>query len=138
VTASGLISAVDFHHAYPDPVKASARFTMCRGDPAFTGGRSDSQSYVWVPMCIMGTVQRRFSQRSFGVYDFHPSENNYPALKPPSNVDLNMADRADDDEYLEALLPAVQTALDDFGPELLFYVEARTHLRGSTGRAVAD
>jgi acetoin utilization deacetylase AcuC-like enzyme len=49
-------------------------------------------------------------------------ENNYPAHKPPSNVDLNMADRADDDEYLDALLPAVQKALDDFRPELLFYV----------------
>jgi acetoin utilization deacetylase AcuC-like enzyme len=49
-------------------------------------------------------------------------ENNYPAHKPPSTVDLNMADRVDDDEYLEALLPAVQAALDDFQPELLFYV----------------
>jgi acetoin utilization deacetylase AcuC-like enzyme len=49
-------------------------------------------------------------------------ENNYPAHKPPSNVDLNMADRVDDDEYLEALLPAVQKALDEFRPELLFYV----------------
>jgi acetoin utilization deacetylase AcuC-like enzyme len=49
-------------------------------------------------------------------------ENNYPAHKPPSNVDLNMADRVDDDEYLDALVPAVQKALDDFRPELLFYV----------------
>src|SRR5882757_1499641 len=49
-------------------------------------------------------------------------ENNYPAHKPPSNVDLDMADRVDDDEYLDALVPAVQKALDDFRPELLFYV----------------
>jgi acetoin utilization deacetylase AcuC-like enzyme len=49
-------------------------------------------------------------------------ENNYPAHKPPSTVDLNMADRVDDEEYLDALLPAVQKALDDFRPELLFYV----------------
>jgi acetoin utilization deacetylase AcuC-like enzyme len=33
-----------------------------------------------------------------------------------------MMDRVDDDEYLGALLPAVQKALDDFRPELLFYV----------------
>jgi acetoin utilization deacetylase AcuC-like enzyme len=49
-------------------------------------------------------------------------ENNYPAHKPPSSIDLNMADRADDDEYLGVLIPAVQKALDEFQPEILFYV----------------
>jgi acetoin utilization deacetylase AcuC-like enzyme len=49
-------------------------------------------------------------------------ENNYPADKPPSNVDLNMDDRVDDDEYLAALIPAVQRALDEFRPDILFYV----------------
>jgi acetoin utilization deacetylase AcuC-like enzyme len=49
-------------------------------------------------------------------------ENNYPAHKPPSSVDLNMWDRADDEEYLGALVPAVQKALDEFKPDILFYV----------------
>jgi acetoin utilization deacetylase AcuC-like enzyme len=49
-------------------------------------------------------------------------ENNYPAYKPPSSVDLNMLDRADDEEYMGALLPAVQKALDEFQPEMVFYV----------------
>jgi acetoin utilization deacetylase AcuC-like enzyme len=49
-------------------------------------------------------------------------ENNYPAYKPPSDVDLEMGDRVDDDEYLGALIPAVQTALDEFRPEILFYI----------------
>ena len=49
-------------------------------------------------------------------------ENNYPAYKPPSNIDLNMDDRADDDEYLGALIPAVQKSLDEFQPDILFYV----------------
>jgi acetoin utilization deacetylase AcuC-like enzyme len=48
--------------------------------------------------------------------------NNYPAYKPPSSLDLNMDDRVEDDEYLEALIPAVQRALDQFQPEILFYV----------------
>ncbi|HYL62137.1 MAG TPA: histone deacetylase [Candidatus Methylomirabilis sp.] len=48
--------------------------------------------------------------------------NNYPAYKPPSDVDLEMDDRADDEEYLGALIPAVQKALDEFRPEMLFYV----------------
>ena len=49
-------------------------------------------------------------------------ENNYPAHKPSSSIDLNMADRVDDDEYLSALIPAVQKALDEFRPDILFYV----------------
>jgi acetoin utilization deacetylase AcuC-like enzyme len=49
-------------------------------------------------------------------------ENNYPAHKPPSSVDLNMADRVDDEEYLSALIPAVQNAMDEFAPEIVFYV----------------
>jgi acetoin utilization deacetylase AcuC-like enzyme len=49
-------------------------------------------------------------------------ENNYPAYKPPSDLDLEMADRVEDDEYLGALIPAVQGALNEFQPEILFYV----------------
>lgn len=48
--------------------------------------------------------------------------NNYPAYKPPSDVDLEMADRVEDDEYLAALIPAVQSAMDEFRPEIVFYV----------------
>jgi len=48
--------------------------------------------------------------------------NNYPAHKPPSSVDLNMDDGVEDEEYLRALIPAVQQALDKFQPEMLFYV----------------
>jgi acetoin utilization deacetylase AcuC-like enzyme len=49
-------------------------------------------------------------------------ENNYPAHKPPSTIDLHMMDRADDEEYLGTLIPAVQKALEEFRPELLLYV----------------
>jgi len=48
--------------------------------------------------------------------------NNYPARKPPSTVDLDLDDRVEDDEYLETLLPAVQRGLDEFRPDILFYV----------------
>jgi acetoin utilization deacetylase AcuC-like enzyme len=49
-------------------------------------------------------------------------ENNYPAHKPPSDVDLNMRDGAGNDEYLAALIPTVERCLDNFKPELVFYV----------------
>jgi acetoin utilization deacetylase AcuC-like enzyme len=48
--------------------------------------------------------------------------NNYPAYKPPSNIDLNMADGVEDDEYLDTLLPAVRDAINHFQPDMVFYV----------------
>jgi acetoin utilization deacetylase AcuC-like enzyme len=48
--------------------------------------------------------------------------HNYPADKPPSNLDLNLDDGVEDEEYLSTLLPAVEKSLDDFRPEILFYV----------------
>lgn len=48
--------------------------------------------------------------------------NNYPGHKPPSNVDLNMDDRVENDEYLATLIPSVRQALDSFRPDILFYV----------------
>ncbi|HYK39029.1 MAG TPA: histone deacetylase, partial [Candidatus Eremiobacteraceae bacterium] len=48
--------------------------------------------------------------------------NNYPAHKPPSNLDLHLADRVEDDEYLETLMPAVSKSLDEFKPDIVFYV----------------
>ncbi|MEQ1472935.1 MAG: histone deacetylase [Candidatus Acidiferrum sp.] len=49
-------------------------------------------------------------------------ENNYPAHKPPSDVDLNMRDGAGNDEYLAALIPTVQRCLDNFKPDVVFYI----------------
>ncbi|HSC44554.1 MAG TPA: histone deacetylase [Candidatus Acidoferrum sp.] len=49
-------------------------------------------------------------------------ENNYPAHKPPSDLDLPLDDGVEDEEYLAALLPAVARVLDEFCPNILFYV----------------
>ena len=49
-------------------------------------------------------------------------QNNYPAHKPPSTLDLPLDDGVEDDEYLSVLLPAVEKALDEFRPDILFYV----------------
>jgi acetoin utilization deacetylase AcuC-like enzyme len=48
--------------------------------------------------------------------------NNYPPYKPPSSLDLNMWDRADDEEYLDELIPAVQKSIGEFLPDMIFYV----------------
>jgi acetoin utilization deacetylase AcuC-like enzyme len=49
-------------------------------------------------------------------------ENNYPAHKPRSSLDLDLDDRVEDDEYLNILIPAVERALAEFAPDILFYI----------------
>ncbi|HEY2121794.1 MAG TPA: histone deacetylase [Candidatus Acidoferrum sp.] len=48
--------------------------------------------------------------------------NNYPAYKPPSNIDLDMADNVGDQEYLDKLFPAMRTAIKSFSPDMIFAV----------------
>jgi len=48
--------------------------------------------------------------------------NNYPAYKPHSSLDINLEDGVADEEYLGALLPAVEKSIESFHPNMLFYV----------------
>jgi acetoin utilization deacetylase AcuC-like enzyme len=48
--------------------------------------------------------------------------NNYPAQKPHSNIDIDLADETGDEEYLERLRGACVPAIAAFAPDLLFYV----------------
>jgi len=113
-----------FHHAYPDHGEGFCAIH----DVAVAIRRLQADGAIRKAMVVdtdvhhgNGTAAIFRSDPSVFTISIH-QENNYPAHKPPSNVDLNMADRVDDDEYLDALLPAVQKALDDFRPEILFYV----------------
>lgn len=48
--------------------------------------------------------------------------NNYPAVKPPSTVDIDLPDGVGDEEYLERLRGAMVTLVEGFRPELVLYV----------------
>ncbi len=49
-------------------------------------------------------------------------ENNYPYPKPPSDLDINLSDGTEDDEYLRRLEEGLDRALSEFKPDLIFYV----------------
>jgi acetoin utilization deacetylase AcuC-like enzyme len=49
-------------------------------------------------------------------------ENNYPAWKPPSSIDVDLPDGIEDDEYLGWLDNALSSALRQFDPELICYI----------------
>jgi acetoin utilization deacetylase AcuC-like enzyme len=49
-------------------------------------------------------------------------ENNYPAVKPPSSIDVDLPDGIGDEEYLGWLDNALSSGLRQFAPELLCYI----------------
>jgi acetoin utilization deacetylase AcuC-like enzyme len=113
-----------FHHAYPDHGEGFCAIH----DVAVAIRRLQADGAIRKAMVVDTDVHH--GNGTAAIFGKDPSvftisihqENNYPALKPPSTIDLHMMDRADDDEYLGALIPAVQKALEEFRPELLFYV----------------
>ena len=48
--------------------------------------------------------------------------NNYPSVKPPSSMDIHLADGIGDAEYLQRLSNGYRAALTMFQPELVVYV----------------
>jgi acetoin utilization deacetylase AcuC-like enzyme len=48
--------------------------------------------------------------------------NNYPAVKPPSSIDVDLPDGIGDDDYLAWLDNALSSGLRQFEPDLLCYV----------------
>jgi len=113
-----------FHHAYPDHGEGFCAVH----DVAVAIRRMQADKAIQKAMVVdtdvhhgNGTAAIFHNDGSVFTISIH-QENNYPAHKPPSTVDLHMMDRADDDEYLGALLPAVERALEEFQPDLLFYV----------------
>jgi acetoin utilization deacetylase AcuC-like enzyme len=49
-------------------------------------------------------------------------ERNYPSLKPPSDLDLGLADRTGDAAYLALLREHLPAVLERFRPDLVFYL----------------
>jgi acetoin utilization deacetylase AcuC-like enzyme len=68
-----------------------------------------------------GTAEIFGSDRDVFTLSIHHF-NNYPAVKPPSAMDIHLEDGAGDAEYMARLRPACEAAVLGFRPEILFYV----------------
>jgi acetoin utilization deacetylase AcuC-like enzyme len=113
-----------FHHAYPGHGEG-----FCAIHDVAVGIRK-LQADVAIKKAMVVDTDVHHGNGTAAIFRNDPTvftisihqENNYPAHKPPSSIDLNMDDGAEDEEYLGALIPAVQQALDEFQPGILFYV----------------
>ncbi len=113
-----------FHHAYPGHGEGFCAIH----DVAVAVRRLQHDGEIRKAMVIdtdvhhgNGTAAIFAEDKSVFTLSIHQL-NNYPAHKPPSDLDLHMADRVEDEEYLGALLPAVRQSLADFEPDMVFYV----------------
>jgi acetoin utilization deacetylase AcuC-like enzyme len=89
----------------------------------FAGGRIPTRP---LPSTSASTVKPAAPERAIYVGDVFTislhQENNYPAWKPPSSIDVDLPDEIGDDDYLAWLDNALSSGLRQFEPELICYV----------------
>jgi acetoin utilization deacetylase AcuC-like enzyme len=69
------------------------------------------------------TAQRGEEQAANHVFTISlHQQHNYPPIKPPSSIDVNLPDHTTDEQYLAWLDNALSSGLRQFEPELICYV----------------
>jgi acetoin utilization deacetylase AcuC-like enzyme len=86
----------------------------------FAGTRTASEPLPSAPTAASRTKTRSNVGDVFTI-SLH-QENNYPAWKPPSSIDIDLPDGIGDDDYLAWLDNALSSGLRQFDPELLCYI----------------
>jgi acetoin utilization deacetylase AcuC-like enzyme len=113
-----------FHHAYPDHGEgfcaihdvAVAIRSLQRDRAIETGMVIDTDVHHG-----NGTAAIFGGDPTVFTFSIH-QENNYPYPKPPSNIDVDLPDGIEDQEYLELLAANVQRAFREFKPGIVFYI----------------
>jgi acetoin utilization deacetylase AcuC-like enzyme len=127
-----------FHHAFPDHGEgfcmindvAVAIRRMQRDEKIRTAMTLDCDVHqgngtavIFAPAAGPGSPMSRTRSMNTDVFTISlHQENNYPAFKPPSSLDLNLPDGLGDADYLACLGNAFSLGLGKFQPELLSYV----------------
>ena len=113
-----------FHHAYPDHGEG---FCVLN-DFAVAIRRLQKEGSIARAMTVdcdvhqgNGTAAIFGGDHSVFTLSIH-QENNYPYPKPPSSLDINLADGVGDEEYLRELDQGLDRAFAEFTPDLIFYI----------------
>jgi len=113
-----------FHHAFPDHGEG-----FCVLNDIACGIKYLQRTEKIVKALIVdcdlhqgnGTAYIFREDRNVFTFSIH-QENNYPAIKPPSDLDIGLADGVSDEEYLEKLKDNIPKIIDSFQPELVLFV----------------
>ena len=89
----------------------------------FAGTRTMSEPLPSSGPPILGTHQLMRGSHAGDVFTISlHQENNYPPLKPPSSIDVDLPDGITDDDYLAWLDNALSSGLRQFTPDLICYI----------------
>ncbi len=113
-----------FHHAFPDHGEG-----FCAVHDVAVAVRV-LQKEGLVKKALIVDVDVHHGNGTAGIFGADPDVftlsihhfNNYPAVKPPSTIDIHLEDGAGDADYLARLRPACEAAVLGFRPDILFYV----------------
>ena len=113
-----------FHHAFPDHGEG---FCMIH-DVAIAIRRMRRDGKIRTAMTVdcdahhgNGTAAIFAGARDVFTISLH-QENNYPPVKPPSSIDVDLPDGIGDDDYLGWLDNALSSGLRQFRPDLFCYI----------------
>src|SRR5450631_1278130 len=91
----------------------------------FAGARTASEPLPSTSEATLNSAAARKMRPAHAVDVFTISlhqHNNYPAVKPPSSIDVDLPDGTGDDDYLAWLDNALSSGLRQFEPDLICYV----------------
>jgi acetoin utilization deacetylase AcuC-like enzyme len=89
----------------------------------FAGTRTVSEPLPSSAPPILGNRPRMRGTHAGEVFTISlHQENNYPPLKPPSSIDVDLPDGITDDDYLAWLDNALSSGLRQFTPDLICYI----------------
>jgi acetoin utilization deacetylase AcuC-like enzyme len=113
-----------FHHAFPGHGEGFCAIN----DIAVAIRRSQQEKLIERAMVVdcdvhdgNGTAAIFASDPTVFTISLHQL-NNYPSVKPPSNIDVELVDGVGDQEYLDRLNEACRNGMNSFRPELVMYV----------------
>ncbi len=113
-----------FHHAFPDHGEGFCAIH----DVAVAIRRLQASKAILRAMTVdcdvhQGNGTAAIFQGDPAVFTFSiHQERNYPYPKPPSNLDINLEDGTEDDDYLAALERGLHQSLERFEPDIVFYL----------------
>jgi len=113
-----------FHHAFPDHGEG---FCVLN-DVAVAVKKAREEGMIKKALIIdcdlhqgNGTAHIFGSEKDVFTFSIH-QENNYPFLKPKSDMDIGLPDKAKDKEYLGNMERHIPRIISDFKPEFIMYV----------------
>ncbi len=121
---AGLHIGGGFHHAFPDHGEG---FCVLN-DIAVAIRRLKKDGAIAKALVIdcdlhhgNGTAFIFANDKDVFTFSIH-QEHNYPAIKPPSNLDIGLEYGADDGEYLGQLQKHIPEIIKEFKPDFIIYV----------------